>query len=247
MFKKIVLIYLLIISSHNLFSQKQIISGKIRYEVFLKFNEKKVRAKLEEIKGSKKIKEKVISQLFKNQPKLNFELIFNENESTFEEVKKMTQKEDQTNMVRILAGNGMYYTNKTFNKILNQKEAFGQFFLINTPKMDWVLTQEKKKIGSYICYKATTEKEVENTKGKFTKKVAAWYTPDIPINYAPKDYFGLPGLILELEVGNLSYKASKIDLSFKDMIKIRKPTKGKKVTLLQYNEIVKKMVIEYRK
>ena len=31
-----------------------------------------------------------------------------------------------------------------------------------------------------------------------TIEVTAWYTPEIPINQGPADYWGLPGLILEV-------------------------------------------------
>ena len=53
----------------------------------------------------------------------------------------------------------------------------------------WVITTEKKKIGEYVCTKATTE-----FRGR---KYSAWFTADIPVNTGPWKLCGLPGLILE--------------------------------------------------
>ena len=77
--------------------------------------------------------------------------------------------------------------------------------------------------------------------GKSTNKIIAWYSPETPINFGLKNYSGLPGLILELKKGNLFYKAVKIDLTGKNNIKIKKPVKGKKVSLEDYKEISKKI------
>ncbi|WP_240614833.1 GLPGLI family protein [Polaribacter filamentus] len=68
-------------------------------------------------------------------------------------------------------------------------------------------------MGTYTCYKATYTKEIENTtmsivngetkevKNKETIVTTAWYTTQIAISNGPKDYQGLPGLILEINDG----------------------------------------------
>ena len=52
--------------------------------------------------------------------------------------------------------------------------------------------------------KATTEKEVEETQevNQEMVEVVAWYSPMIPVSQGPTEYWGLPGLILELSAGN---------------------------------------------
>lgn len=79
------------------------------------------------------------------------------------------------------------------------------------------------------------------------RKVVAWYTTQIPYNFGPKDYNGLPGLILELQEDNLLIKASKISLNSKKTKVIKKPTQGEKVMLKEYNAIVKEMYYSHRK
>ena len=78
------------------------------------------------------------------------------------------------------------------------------------------------------------------------RKVIAWYTPEIPYNFGPKDYNGLPGLILELQEDNLLISASKISIKLKEKKLIKTPTQGKKVTLREYDSIVKAIYYKRR-
>ena len=60
--------------------------------------------------------------------------------------------------------------------------------------------------------------------------ITAWYCPEINVPFGPIFIFGLPGLILETEMGNYRYTATKIRLNPKEKIEIKKLTEGKKVT-----------------
>ena len=50
----------------------------------------------------------------------------------------------------------------------------------------------------HTSVKDTTEKEDEVQ----MIEIVAWYTPMIPVNHGPSEYWGLPGLILEVSAGN---------------------------------------------
>ena len=71
-----------------------------------------------------------------------------------------------------------------------------------------------------------------------------WYTLDIPVNHGPGDYWGLPGLILELNSGNTTVLCSKIVLNPKEKMEIKEPTKGKEVSLEEYDEIIQEKMKE---
>jgi GLPGLI family protein len=43
--------------------------------------------------------------------------------------------------------------------------------------------------------------------------ITAWYTPEIPVNQGPENYWGLPGLILEINDGKTVILCSKIVLN----------------------------------
>lgn len=66
-------------------------------------------------------------------------------------------------------------------------------------KPDWIVSTETKKIDNYLCYKADYIFEFKSWQGKqMTKKITAWFAPELPYSFGPGKYFGLPGLILEL-------------------------------------------------
>lgn len=77
-----------------------------------------------------------------------------------------------------------------------------------------------------------------------TQTVTAWYTPQIPINQGPGEYWGLPGLILEVSAGRTTILCSKIVLNPGEKEDIKRPSKGKEVTQKEYSDIVKKKVEE---
>ena len=77
-------------------------------------------------------------------------------------------------------------------------------------------------------------------------EIEAWYTPMIPVSQGPGDYWGLPGLILEVSVGNTTLLCSKIVMNPKEKIKIEAPDKGKVVTKKEYKEIITGKMQEMR-
>lgn len=86
-------------------------------------------------------------------------------------------------------------------------------------------------------------KDVEMPK---TKTVTAWYTPEIPVSQGPENYWGLPGLILEVNDGRTTILCSKVVINPKEKAEIKAPTKGEKVTQAKYDEIVLKKTEEMR-
>ena len=74
--------------------------------------------------------------------------------------------------------------------------------------------------------------------------ITAWYCPEIPVNQCPENYWGLPGLILEVNDGKTVMLCTKIVMNAKDKVEIKPATKGKQVTQTEYNDIVKKKMEE---
>lgn len=143
------------------------------------------------------------------------------------------------------------------------------------PKLQWKMENETKQIGGYTCYKATAVKPVSqsdfrNFRAKEEKKddkkaekekttnfmdsfempkevtVTAWYAPEIPVSQGPENYWGLPGLILEVSDGKTVILCSKIVLNPKEKAVIKAPTKGKEITQKEYDETVTKKMEEMR-
>lgn len=76
------------------------------------------------------------------------------------------------------------------------------------------------------------------------KIITAWYAPEIPISQGPGNYWGLPGLILEVSDGKTTILCSKVVMNIKDKVKIKEPKKGEKVTQAEFEEIMAKKVQE---
>jgi GLPGLI family protein len=76
--------------------------------------------------------------------------------------------------------------------------------------------------------------------------ITAWYTPEIPVSQGPEGYWGLPGLILEVNDGRTTILCSKIVLNPKDKVEIKAISKGKVVSQKEYDEAVMKKMEEFR-
>jgi len=76
--------------------------------------------------------------------------------------------------------------------------------------------------------------------------VTAWYSPEIPVNQGPENYWGLPGLILEVNDGRTTILCSKIVLNSKEKVEIKPSKKGKVISQKDYDETVIKKMEEFR-
>ena len=77
-------------------------------------------------------------------------------------------------------------------------------------------------------------------------EVTAWYTPQIPVSQGPGDFWGLPGLILEVNSDKTTILCSKIIMNPQEKVQIKAPEKGEVVSRKEYNETVKKKMEEMR-
>ncbi|MEO9891803.1 GLPGLI family protein [Aurantibacter sp.] len=81
-----------------------------------------------------------------------------------------------------------------------------------------------------------------NTDGANDEIITAWFTPEIPISNGPGEYWGLPGLILEVTSEKTVILCTKIVLNSDEKVAIVAPKKGKEINQADYDELlVKKM------
>lgn len=79
-----------------------------------------------------------------------------------------------------------------------------------------------------------------------TIEITAWYTLQIPVNQGPGEYWGLPGLILEVNADRTTILCSKITMNPQQKIEIEAPEKGKVISRTDYNATVKIKMEEMR-
>ena len=77
-------------------------------------------------------------------------------------------------------------------------------------------------------------------------EIVAWYTLQIPLRHGPAEYWGLPGLILEVSAGNTTMLCSQIELNPKEKVEIEAPDKGKTITKIEYQSTLKGKMLEMR-
>lgn len=192
-------------------------------------------------------------------------LTFNKKEALYEKQQVLEQPSNQCNGVTVsinFSGEGKKYINIQNQVKIEEDDIFGKEFLIveKLNSLEWKLMDETKKIGEYTCYKAeliipVSEKEKkeyeeylkkQETKPSFfpmdepkEKRITAWYTPEIPVSVGPLNYWGLPGLILELNDGETIVLCSKVTLSNKETTKIKVPNNGTEVSQEEFDDIHK--------
>ncbi|SDR69441.1 GLPGLI family protein [Polaribacter sp. KT25b] len=148
----------------------------------------------------------------------------------------------------------VYYKNLKEKRFANKTAIMGKPFLVkdSLPIYEWQLSSETKNIGLYTCFKASFSKDVENitttlVNGKLeeVKKIetivtTAWYTMQVPISNGPSTFYGLPGLILEINDGTKMIVCTEIIMNPSEKIKIEEPEKGKIVNQADFDEISEK-------
>jgi len=168
---------------------------------------------------------------------VNFKLVANKTDSYFKMNEVLKNEETSFATAFSEAFTSFYISSDSDTKMRYINSYLGEYRISYTDKTEWKLENESKYIDSYLCYKATSEEVVVNSEGTFKHAIIAWYCPSIPFSYGPKGFNGLPGLILELQVRNITWGATKIELSNEDKI-IEKPTKGKLITEDEYNKMI---------
>ncbi|SED13385.1 GLPGLI family protein [Tenacibaculum sp. MAR_2009_124] len=247
------ILMMLLLSTVTMFGQK--FQGKAVYKTH-----RKVDLKIDNGKGApnSSMQKQLQAQLMKQFQK-TFILNFNKSESTYKQDEQLSSPQISTSGVQVqIIGSGggtdVLYKNTKDKRYANKTEISGKRFLIHDKLEDygWKLSGETKNIGKYTCYKATrtreetrmsfsmTDGEKEEKNDKITIETVAWYTPEIPVNNGPEMFWGLPGLILEIQDGTLTIACTEIILNTDNKIEIKEPKKGKKVTQSKFDEIIEK-------
>ncbi|MDP3946586.1 MAG: GLPGLI family protein [Lutibacter sp.] len=215
---------------------------------------------------------KRIEEMMKNQMEKTYILTFDKTASVYKEEVKLDQgaASGGPGMRFAMMGggaSGKYYKNTQTKTSAKENEFSGKNFLIKDAlkTYEWKMEQETKMIGNNLCFKATTIIEMpanansfsfgrQNNNNSETKKeeeekielvpVTAWYSMDIPVSHGPGDYWGLPGLILEINAGNTQIMATKIVMNPKEKSDISEPNKGKVMTQKEYDVMLKEKMKE---
>ncbi|NNK71557.1 MAG: GLPGLI family protein [Flavobacteriaceae bacterium] len=220
---------------------------------------------------------KQIEARMKNRLEKTYVLLFNKEESVFEEESKLDAISGATDSWGKNFSPGEQYKNVKTNTQIQNQEFYGKRFLVKDElqPIEWMMGTETKQIGNYICFKATASiptsdltwysfswdrlrnnnqqngdpaqgEEKETEPDVAMTEVETWYTLQLPVRHGPLEYWGLPGLILEVSAGDTTILCSKIVMNPDDKTEIEAPEKGKVVSKKEYQNIIAEKMREFR-
>jgi len=224
-------------------------------------------------KGKSEAEIKQVAARMKNRLEKKYVLTFNKEESMFYEDEKLDAMSGATDSWGKNFTPGRQYKNVKTNSQVQSQEFYGKQFLVkdNLQPIEWVLGSETKVIGKYACFKATASVPTNEltwydfswsrARSAETKKtdsttvsseetvnmtdIEAWYTPQIPVGHGPLEYWGLPGLILEVSAGNQIMLCTQITINPEEKIEIEAPDKGKEITKNNYQATITEKMKEF--
>lgn len=208
---------------------------------------------------------KQVKDRLKNRLEKTYILNFDKEASVFNEEEKLDAMSGATDSWGKNFARGEQYKNVKENALVQTQEFYGKKFLVKDQlqAFKWNMGSETKQIGQYMCFKASAlvptdeltwfdfswgklrrqqAQQADSTKTETPEvdmtQVVAWYTPQIPVSHGPAEFWGLPGLILEVNAGNTTMLCSKIVMNPDEELKIEAPDKGKIVSKAEYETTV---------
>lgn len=218
---------------------------------------------------------KQIESRLKNRLQKTYILNFNKETSFSKEEEKLDAISGATDSWGKNFAAGEQFKNVKDNKLIQSQEFYGKQFLVKDAlaTFNWVMGSESKQIGNYMCFKATatvpkaeiswydfawsdlrtndttdataTNEETPSAEVSMIE-IEAWYTPQIPVSHGPGEYWGLPGLILEVSDGTTTILCTKIVINPQTKLVIEAPAKGKEINKTDYRETIQKKMVEMR-
>ena len=216
---------------------------------------------------------KQVASRMKNRLEKTYVLTFNKTESFFKEDEKLDAMSGATDSWGKNFAQGDQYKNVKDNQLVQSKEFYGKKFLVKDKlqKIDWKMGSETKQIGNYTCFKAMAlipsdelswynfswdmmRRNTPQTDSigaeiipeiKMTQ-VEAWYTVQVPVSHGPSEFWGLPGLILEVSADDTTMLCSKIVINPKETIEILAPKKGEEINKEDYQATVIEKMQDFR-
>ncbi|MFT5890412.1 MAG: GLPGLI family protein [Dokdonia sp.] len=227
----------------------QSIQGVATYQT-----QRHVDIKMDSTSGMNDEMQKSIQEQLRKQFQKEYTLSFNEAEAIWKEEVALDKPQAPSSggiSIIVSGSSDVLYQNIKEQAYTQQNDLMGKQFLIEDTleKPEWKLEKETKNIGQYTCFKATLTEEVEersfhnvNGEGEEEVKMAekittAWYTLDIPVQHGPSEFWGLPGLILEVNDGKMAMMCTQVVINPKDGVTIEIPAKGKKVDEATFEKI----------
>lgn len=167
-------------------------------------------------------------------------LFFNETQTKYESSEEKAEPEEEGGYAW---RKEMFFLKRDFEKNtqFDGRTIMSKGYLIEdtllTPK--WRILNDLKEVAGHVCMKAT----LTDTMRKQT--IVAWFAQDMPHKGGPESFFGLPGMILEIDVndGAMILTADLIEMKkLSNELDPPAKLKGKKIKQADYEKLVKEQM-----
>lgn len=227
-------LFLILLTATVGFAQKT--EGVVTYERTSHWT--KVYARLPYL--SREEKDRII-QTYKNYDegqKEKMKLVFSEKGSLYTHEDQQWQSDDG----RWSGEKDEYYISRNFEKETQMDiiKTLGKTYIVDDSlrKPVWKVMNQIKDVNGYVCMKAETTEPIRG------QKIVVWFAQDIPVPAGPEQFFGLPGLIMELDVndGDVVIEAVKVEFKPVDKDLAMPKIKGKKIKGKEYDALLSKHI-----
>jgi GLPGLI family protein len=145
-------------------------------------------------------------------------------------------------MVMFRGGQGKTHLNFATTAHTEQREVMGKEYLIvdTLRTLPWKFSEETKQIKGYACKKATMTRVERNR----TQNVTVWYTDAVFVTAGPDKFYGLPGLVLSVDINDGEVAINTLEIELKTLKKndLKVPTSGKKVNDTEFREAMREQM-----
>lgn len=145
-----------------------------------------------------------------------------------------------SNNIQVVSESSSRYRHAADQQSITQKTIFSKPFLIEeqAERIAWKLTNNTKQVGSYTAHQATATVDGQ--------PVEAWFIYEVPVSTGPDVYWGLPGLILEVQEPKSGTTIALKSLSSNSPSEeqLAAPRRGKKVSWEEFYAIQDKKIKE---
>ncbi|WP_111539819.1 GLPGLI family protein [Mesonia algae] len=192
----------------------------------------------------------LIKTMINNAESLDYTILFNSTNAVFEPKESLTVNKNEglsfgLGILSTINAEAKIFTSGECNEFYKKIEAGGVEALVLYPfnNFNWKLTNQSKVVNGLTVFKANGTLNKNNT----LISLEAWYCKDLPYNYGPVMFNGLPGLITEIIAEEKSKKGLKYTFLLKSIEEVNKSVQkapketNKVISEEELNEIFAKM------
>lgn len=185
-----------------------------------------------------------LASRMRSMPPLQFRLTVAGERSGYEPVASGKSEQPQR---RFGFSSGSFFKDAAAGTSVNRVEIRDSVYLVTDTlrAIQWKLHKETMEIGPLLCYMATASVPRMGGGGfpgrgngqegaGAQMEVVAWYCPEIASNQGPGRYWGLPGLILEVEEPNALIQCVNIELFPEGLKSVEFPGDGEIISSAEY-------------